>query len=207
MPLAGMRWNGPVYWFGRTDTLSGASESRAGARRYERGPGSVPTGRPPRVVDADVGVLDRPAGRQDVSGGHGQRPSSDRRCREINAARLDGTQFVRRLPTQAESPRDPELRVDQAPNESPLRLCVSRLLSGVSCETKPAKRRGCACRERPTRSPGVRRMGTISSGRIRGRPRRSASRDENDRPWPSRSWRRLAPRRARPLGQPGCGER
>ena len=101
----------PGLWFGRPDTLSGASESRAGARRYERGPGSVPTGRPPRVVDADVGVLDRRAGRQDVSGGHGQRPSSDRRCREINAARLDGTQFVRRLPTQAESPRDPELRV------------------------------------------------------------------------------------------------
>jgi hypothetical protein len=33
MQLACTHWNGPVYWFGRTDTLSGASESRASARR------------------------------------------------------------------------------------------------------------------------------------------------------------------------------
>src|SRR6516225_5654057 len=36
MPLACTRWNGSVYWSGRTDTLSGASESRAGARRGGR---------------------------------------------------------------------------------------------------------------------------------------------------------------------------
>jgi len=59
MLLACTRWNGPVYWFGRADTLSGASESR-------RVPGEVGEDRAqfgrvaaPRVVDADVGVLDQ----------------------------------------------------------------------------------------------------------------------------------------------------
>ena len=54
----------------------------------------------PRVVDADVGVLDHPAGRHDVSGWHGQRPARIAiEGREIHAAALlDGTQFVGDLP-------------------------------------------------------------------------------------------------------------
>lgn len=59
MLLACTRWNGPVYWFGRADTLSGACES--GLVRVEKGEGRDQFGRvaAPRVVNADVGALDQ----------------------------------------------------------------------------------------------------------------------------------------------------
>ena len=59
MRLACTCWNGPVYWFGRTDTLSGVSEGRL--VRGEVGEGRDQFGRvaAPRVVNADVGALDQ----------------------------------------------------------------------------------------------------------------------------------------------------
>src|SRR6516225_5990020 len=114
MPLAGTRWNGPVYRFGRADTLSGASES--GLVRGEVGEDRDQFGRvaTPRVVDADVGVLDHSTRCHDVPGRHGQRPARiSVEGREIYAAALlDGTQFVGDLPAQTESVRDLASRVD-----------------------------------------------------------------------------------------------
>jgi hypothetical protein len=77
----------------------------------------------PRVVDADVGVLDHPAARHDVPGRHGQRPTRIAvEGREIYAAALlDGTQFVGDLPAQAESVRD--LASRQRARRSPDRPC------------------------------------------------------------------------------------
>ena len=47
-PLAGTRWNGPVCWLGRTDTLSGASESGGEVGEDRDQFGRVAS---PRVVD------------------------------------------------------------------------------------------------------------------------------------------------------------
>src|SRR6516164_9520636 len=76
----------------------------------------------PRVVDADVGVLDHPARCHDVPGRHGQRPARIAvEGREIYAAALlDGTQFVGDLPAQAKSVRDLASRVDQARKRKPV---------------------------------------------------------------------------------------
>src|SRR3954452_687498 len=105
----------PVYWFGRADPISGASES--GLARGQVGEDRDQFGRvaAPRVVDTDVGVLDDPAWRHDVPGRHGQRPAPIAiEGHEIHAAALlHGTQFVGDIPAQAESVRDLAPRVDQ----------------------------------------------------------------------------------------------